>query len=196
MKQALGMIEIKGLSTGILIADTMAKTANIRIYEIENTKGLGYMTVKAVGDVGAINSAISAAKQEAMTYGKYISSSVIPRPNDFIYDAFLKDISSEEKIEDDKEKEDVKSVEIIEEKIEETTIKEEMVEKEELETEKEELETEKEETSDTTVKDEETEEIIEEKIEKIEIEETSDDKEENTKSTLKNTNNKKNKKKK
>lgn len=189
MKQALGMIEIKGLSTGILIADTMAKTANIRIYEIENTKGLGYMTIKAVGDVGAINSAISAAKQEAMAYGKYISSSVIPRPNDFIYDAFLKDISSEEKIEDDKEKEDVKSVEIIEEKIEETTMKEEMVEKEELEIEKEE-------TSDTTVKDEETEEIIEEKIEKIEIEETSDDKEENTKSTLKNTNNKKNKKKK
>ncbi|MGP1410714.1 MAG: BMC domain-containing protein [Peptoanaerobacter stomatis] len=189
MKQALGMIEVRGLSTGILIADTMAKTANIQIYDIENTKGLGYMTVKVVGDVGAVNSAISAAKQEAIEYGKYISSTVIPRPNDFIYDTFLKDISSYEKTKDDREKEDVKSVEIIEEKIEETTMKEEMVEKEELETEKEE-------TSDTTVKDEETEEIIEEKIEKIEIEETSDDKEENTKSTLKNTNNKKNKKKK
>ena len=184
MKQALGMIEVRGLSTGILIADTMAKTANIQIYDIENTKGLGYMTVKVVGDVGAVNSAISAAKQEAIEYGKYISSTVIPRPNDFIYDTFLKDISSDEKTKDDREKEDVKSVEIIEEKTEEITVKEEKAKKEELKTEKKDA-------PDTIIKEE----IIEEKIEDN-VEEISEDKEEHTKSNLKNTNSKKNKKKK
>ena len=189
MKQALGMIEVRGLSTGILIADTMAKTANIQIYDIENTKGLGYMTVKVVGDVGAVNSAISAAKQEAIEYGKYISSTVIPRPNDFIYDTFLKDISSYEKTKDDREKEDVKSVEIIEEKIEEITVKEETAKKEELKTEKKDA-------PDTIIKEEIIEEKIEDNVEEVIVEEISEDKEEHTKSNLKNTNSKKNKKKK
>ena len=42
MKQALGLVEISGLSTAVVVADTMAKAANVRILEIENTKGLGY----------------------------------------------------------------------------------------------------------------------------------------------------------
>ena len=193
MKQALGMIEVRGLSTGILIADTMAKTANIQIYDIENTKGLGYMTVKVVGDVGAVNSAISAAKQEAIEYGKYISSTVIPRPNDFIYDTFLKDISSDEKTKDDREKEDVKSIGIIEEKTEEITVKEETAKKEEI---KEELKTEKKDAPDTIIKEEIIEEQIEDNVEEVIVEEISEDKEEHTKSNLKNTNSKKNKKKK
>ena len=62
MKQALGLIEISGLSTAVLAADTMAKAANIRILEIENTKGLGYMTIKIAGDVGAVNAAVNAGK--------------------------------------------------------------------------------------------------------------------------------------
>ncbi len=48
MKQALGLVEISGLSTAVVVADTMAKAANIRILEIENTKGLGYMTLKII----------------------------------------------------------------------------------------------------------------------------------------------------
>ena len=38
MKQALGLIEISGLSTAVVAADTMAKAANIRILEIEIQK--------------------------------------------------------------------------------------------------------------------------------------------------------------
>ena len=63
MKQALGLVEISGLSTAVVVADTMAKAANVRILEIENTKGLGYMTIKIVGDVGAVNAAVNAGKQ-------------------------------------------------------------------------------------------------------------------------------------
>lgn len=43
MKQALGLLEVQGLSTAVVAADTMAKAANVRLLEVENTKGSGYM---------------------------------------------------------------------------------------------------------------------------------------------------------
>lgn len=88
MREALGLVEVKGLSTAILVADNMVKTANIRIINIENTKGLGYMTIKAVGDVGAINAAVSSGKQIAIANDVFISSKVIPRPSDFVETIF------------------------------------------------------------------------------------------------------------
>ena len=63
MKQALGLVEIQGLSTAVVVADTMVKAANIQLLEIENTKGLGYMTIKIAGDVGAVNAAVSSGRQ-------------------------------------------------------------------------------------------------------------------------------------
>ena len=99
MKKALGMVEIVGLSTAIFVADIMIKTANVEIIEIENTKGLGYMTVKVVGDVGAVNAAVSAGKNEAMSYGNYVSSVVIARPHDEMYYTMIED--KEEEIKDD-----------------------------------------------------------------------------------------------
>ena len=88
MKQALGLIEISGLSTAVLAADTMAKAANIRILEIENTKGLGYMTIKIAGDVGAVNAAVNAGKQIGAANNKLVSWKVIPRPSDYVEQAF------------------------------------------------------------------------------------------------------------
>ena len=88
MKQALGLIEISGLSTAVLAADTMAKAANIRILEIENTKGLGYMTIKIAGDVGAVNAAVNAGKQIGAANNKLVSWKVIPRPSDYVEHAF------------------------------------------------------------------------------------------------------------
>ena len=73
MKQALGLIEISGLSTAVLAADTMAKAANIRILEIENTKGLGYMTIKIAGDVGAVNAAVNAGQLIGAAINKLVS---------------------------------------------------------------------------------------------------------------------------
>ena len=42
MKQALGLVEISGLSTAVVVADTMAKAANVRILEIENKRSWIY----------------------------------------------------------------------------------------------------------------------------------------------------------
>ena len=88
MKQALGLVEISGLSTAVVAADTMAKAANIRILEIENTKGLGYMTIKIAGDVGAVNAAVNAGKQIGAANNKLVSWKVIPRPSDYVEHAF------------------------------------------------------------------------------------------------------------
>ena len=88
MKQALGLVEISALSTAVVAADTMAKAANIRILEIENTKGLGYMTIKIAGDVGAVNAAVNAGKQIGAVNNKLVSWKVIPRPSDYVEQTF------------------------------------------------------------------------------------------------------------
>lgn len=88
MKQALGLVEIQGLSTAVVVADTMAKAANIRILEIENTKGLGYMTIKVAGDVGAVNAAVNAGRQIGTENRSLVSWKVIPRPSDYVEHTF------------------------------------------------------------------------------------------------------------
>jgi len=80
MKEALGIIEIQGLATAIAVVDCMVKTANVSVRSVEPAKGMGYMTVKITGDVGAVNAAVHAGKQAGVMNGKYISSSVIARP--------------------------------------------------------------------------------------------------------------------
>lgn len=88
MKQALGLVEIRGLSTAVVVADTMAKAADIRVLEIENSKGLGYMTIKIAGDVGAVNAAVNAGRQVGIANQKLVSSKVIPRPSDYVEHTF------------------------------------------------------------------------------------------------------------
>jgi len=90
VKQALGLVEVSGLSTAIVTADTMVKAANIKILGIENTKGLGYITIKAVGDVGAVTAAVQAGRQMAMMTDKLVSWKVIPRPADYVETVFCK----------------------------------------------------------------------------------------------------------
>lgn len=88
MKQALGLVEIQGMSTAVVVADTMVKAANIRVIDMENTKGLGYMTIKITGDVGAVNAAVNAGRQVGELNGKLVSSKVIPRPSDYVEQTF------------------------------------------------------------------------------------------------------------
>lgn len=121
MKKALGLVEIKGLATAILVADTMAKTANITITQVENTKGLGWMTVKITGDVGAVTAAVNAGKQMGVLNGDFVSAKILPRPSDFVEMYFCQK-DEERKLADDKKKEekintDVNEIEKVEEKM-------------------------------------------------------------------------------
>ncbi len=82
MQEALGLVETVGISTAIEVADVMVKAANVNLLEMENTRGGGYMTVKVVGDVGAVKAAVDAAKAAGIKYGNFVSASVIARPAD------------------------------------------------------------------------------------------------------------------
>ncbi len=141
MGKSLGTIEVVGLSSAIVVADAMAKTANIEINDLEITKGFGFVTVKIFGDVGAVKAAISAGKSLALQSGAYVASNVIARPNMDLEKRILS-FREEEKKEESKEeskKEEVKEtketkVKKVEAK-QETSIKEEIkpeVKKEEL----------------------------------------------------------------
>ena len=70
MKQALGMIETIGLVSAIEAADAAVKAANITLLGYENTKGGGKITVKFVGDVGAVNAAVAAGAAAAARIGQ------------------------------------------------------------------------------------------------------------------------------
>lgn len=82
MRESLGLVETVGISTAIEVADVMVKAANVKILEMENSRGGGYMTVKIVGDVGAVKAAVNAAKAAGIKYGNLVSASVIARPSD------------------------------------------------------------------------------------------------------------------
>lgn len=84
MKQALGLIETIGLVSAIEAADAAVKAANITLLGYENTKGGGKITVKFVGDVGAVKAGVAAGVAAASRIGKVYGQHVIPRPHDEI----------------------------------------------------------------------------------------------------------------
>ena len=88
MKQSLGLVEIIGLSTAVFVADAMVKAANVQIIEMENSKGLGYMTIKIQGDIGAVKAAVDAGCQLSRISGKLAGCKVIPRPSDYVEQTF------------------------------------------------------------------------------------------------------------
>jgi microcompartment protein CcmL/EutN len=82
--KALGLIETIGLSAAIEAADAAAKSANIRLLGYENAKGGGRITIKFVGDVGAVKAAVAAGSAAALRVGRVESCLVIPRPHEEI----------------------------------------------------------------------------------------------------------------
>lgn len=100
MRESLGLVETRGLSNAILVADAMSKTANINIIGLENSKGLGYITIKITGDVGAVNAAVACGKQIAIENNSFVTAKVIPRPSNNIEATFCQ---LEHKKDDNKE---------------------------------------------------------------------------------------------
>jgi ethanolamine utilization protein EutM len=82
--RALGLIETIGLTTAIEAADAAVKSANVTLLGYENARGGGLITVKVVGDVGAVKAAVSAGAAAALRVGKVQSCLVIPRPHEAI----------------------------------------------------------------------------------------------------------------
>lgn len=81
MKQALGMVETKGLIGAIEAADAMVKAASVTLVGKEKI-GSGLVTVMVRGDVGAVKASVDAGAAAAKRVGELASVHVIPRPHD------------------------------------------------------------------------------------------------------------------
>ena len=80
MKEALGLIETRGLVGAIEAADAMVKAANVSLVGKEQI-GSGLVTVMVRGDVGAVKAATEAGAEAARRVGELVSVHVIPRPH-------------------------------------------------------------------------------------------------------------------
>lgn len=80
-KEALGMVETKGLVGAIEAADAMVKAANVRLIGKEKI-GSGLVTIMVRGDVGAVKASTEAGAAAARRVGELVGVHVIPRPHD------------------------------------------------------------------------------------------------------------------
>ncbi len=89
---ALGMIEVYGFATSIVVADSMAKAADVEVVAIDKNKPAGgdsaevplVMAVKVEGTAAAVDAAIAAGKAAAEERGLYITHKVIARQSEDI----------------------------------------------------------------------------------------------------------------
>ena len=80
-KEALGMIETRGLTAAIEAADSMVKAAEVVLIGTEKI-GSGLVSVMVRGDVGAVKAAVEAGAATASTLGELVATHVIPRPHE------------------------------------------------------------------------------------------------------------------
>ena len=79
-KEALGMIETRGLVANIEASDAMVKAANVVLIG-QKQIGAGLVTTMVRGDVGAVKAATDAGSAAASKVGEVVSVHVIPRPH-------------------------------------------------------------------------------------------------------------------
>lgn len=99
MNESLGLLEVKGLLGAITMADVMVKASNVHVVNIDRANGFGWFTIKIIGDVGAVQSAIQAGSSIAKEMNCFIGCKVIPRVSQSVVDVFLKDNQVKETIE-------------------------------------------------------------------------------------------------
>ena len=80
-KQAIGMIECKGLVSLMEASDAALKSADVTMSGYEKI-GSGLVTAFFTGDVAAVKAAVEAGADAAGQVGEVIAVQVIPRPHD------------------------------------------------------------------------------------------------------------------
>lgn len=79
-KEALGMVETRGLTALVEVADAMVKAANVKLVGIEKI-GSGYVTVMVTGDVGAVKAAVDTGAAAVNGLGELVAAHIIPSPH-------------------------------------------------------------------------------------------------------------------
>jgi ethanolamine utilization protein EutM len=85
-RDALGMIECRGLVAMIEAADAAVKAANVTLVGWEKIDA-GLVTAIVRGEVGAVKAAVDAGAAAGRRVGEVLSTHVIPRPHSEIDDA-------------------------------------------------------------------------------------------------------------
>lgn len=79
-REALGLIETRGLIGAIEAADAMCKTAQVRLVRYEKISS-AYVTVAVRGDVGSVWAAVDAGAAAAARVGELVARHLIPAPD-------------------------------------------------------------------------------------------------------------------
>lgn len=87
MQEAIGMVETKSLVAAIEAADSMLKSANVKILDFQIV-GSGLVSVTVSGDVAAVTAAVETGRERAALVAEVVSSNVIARPNDEVAKLF------------------------------------------------------------------------------------------------------------
>ena len=99
MKPALGLIEMLGFVGVAEAADAAAKAAAIELSAVEKIEG-GIISIRLLGDVGAVQAAVEAGVQAAQQVGTLVAHHVIPNPHEDLVRVFgLAEDTDEEDLE-------------------------------------------------------------------------------------------------
>lgn len=79
--KALGIVEVKSMIGAIQAADTMLKSADVELVDI-NLVGSGIVAAIVRGDVAAVQAAVENGEKSARKIAEIISTNVIARPHD------------------------------------------------------------------------------------------------------------------
>ncbi len=92
-KQAIGLLETRGLACLVVGVDAMLKSANVELAGPMHQVGNALCNAVVVGDVAAVKAALDAGAAAASDSGEVVSAHVIARPDEAI-DAILPKDSS------------------------------------------------------------------------------------------------------
>ncbi len=84
VKQAVGLLETKGLCCLVTGIDAALKSANVQLAGPMKNVGSGLCNAVITGDVAAVKAAIDAAADAASQLGEVVSAHVIARPEESI----------------------------------------------------------------------------------------------------------------
>ncbi len=88
MSEALGILEVTGLTPAMVALDTMDKTAGIRLLQSESNDFYG-VVLKVTGPVDAVGAAIAAGRSAADQMGGKPVSTVINKPDERAWAALM-----------------------------------------------------------------------------------------------------------
>ena len=88
--EALGIVESFSAASAVVAADVAAKTSLVHLLELRLARGMcGKSYVLLTGSVSAVTAAIERAQQETADRGMFLDSSVIPRPDQKLWQSIL-----------------------------------------------------------------------------------------------------------